>query len=166
MAQQIVNIQDLPMIQDSSVAILLSKWYPEIVESMHEKCKELLLAKGANVTSHRLPGTFEFGFAAQSLALDFDIQAIICLSVVVKGETRHFETIVDATTRQLAQIACDLDIVVINEILPVLDIKHAKARSRNDNYNKGIEAAAAAIEMINWYRGVLLAAEFDDAEFH
>ena len=167
MAQQPVDTKNLPMIHDASVAILLSKWYPECVEPMHEKCRELLLARGAKVKSHLLPGTFEFPFAAQTLAEnDFELEGIICLSVVVKGETRHFETIVDATTRQLSQVSCQNAIIIINEILPVLDIQHALDRSENDQFNKGIEAAAAAIEMIDWYRSVEPPFDIDDVDFH
>ncbi|MXW53784.1 MAG: 6,7-dimethyl-8-ribityllumazine synthase [Gammaproteobacteria bacterium] len=167
MARKTIDVQNLPMIQDASVAILLSKWYPECVEPMHDKCREILLARGARVTSHLLPGTFEFPFAAQTLAEnDFELEGIICLSVVVKGETRHFEAIVDATTRQLSQVSCESAIVIINEILPVLDIQHAMDRSEDDQFNKGIEAAVAAIEMIDWYRNIEQPFEYDNVDFH
>ncbi|MCY3885188.1 MAG: 6,7-dimethyl-8-ribityllumazine synthase [Gammaproteobacteria bacterium] len=167
MAQQTVDLRNLPMIEDASVAILLSKWYPEIVESMHEKCRDLLIARGAFVTSHKLPGTFEFPFAAQTLAeTDIELEGIVCLSVVVKGETRHFEAIVDATTRQLVQISCEQGIVIINEILPVLDKQHAIARSQDDQFNKGIEAAVAAIEMIDWYRHIEPPLNYDAVDLH
>ena len=167
MARQTIDIQKLPMIQDASIAILLSKWYPECVEPMHDKCREILLARGANVTTHILPGTFEFPFAAQTLADgDIDLEGIICLSVVVKGETRHFESIVDATTRQLSWVSCDSSIVIINEILPVFNMEQAFARSENDEFNKGIEAAVAAIEMIDWVRHVEPPLEFDRVDFH
>lgn len=167
MAQQSIDLRNLPMIHDASVAILLSKWYPEIVESMHEKCRDLLIAKGALVTSHKLPGTFEFPFAAQTLAEnDFELEGIVCLSVVVKGDTRHFEAIVDATTRQLAHVSCESAIVIINEILPVLDIQQAIDRSQDDEYNKGIEAAVAAIEMIDWYRNVEPPMDYENVDFH
>ena len=44
---------------------------------------------------------------------------------------------------------------VIVEVLPVFDIKDAHARAGNDEFNKGYEAAAAAIEMIAWRRALL-----------
>jgi len=43
---------------------------------------------------------------------------------------------------------------VVVEVLPVLEIAHARARAADDQYNKGIEAAAAAVEMIHWRRSV------------
>ena len=43
---------------------------------------------------------------------------------------------------------------VIVEILPVLEMAHAESRAADDEFNKGIEAAAAAIEMIAWRRAV------------
>jgi 6,7-dimethyl-8-ribityllumazine synthase len=41
------------------------------------------------------------------------------------------------------------------EILPVFDIQQAIDRTSDDEFNKGIEAAVAAIEMIAWRRGVV-----------
>jgi hypothetical protein len=43
---------------------------------------------------------------------------------------------------------------VVVEVLPVLDIQHAIARAADDEFNKGIEAAAAALEMIAWRRSI------------
>ena len=167
MAQDAVNTTDLPLIPDARVAILLSKWYPDVVRSMHSKCKDLLQQRGATVDTHVLPGTFEFPYAAQVLAdCNMDLEAIICLSVVVKGETRHFEAIVDSCVHGLARVACESNIVVINEVLPVMNIEHAWARAGDDEFNKGLEAAVAAIEMIDWSRNVIPNYDGDSVDFH
>lgn len=167
MAQERVDIRDLPMIPDARVAILRSKWYPDIVGAMHSKCEQLLLKRGAVVETHVLPGTLEFPYAAQVLAEnDFDLEAIICLSVVVKGETKHFEMIVESCVQGLTRVAQNSLIVVINEILPVTDIRHAQARASDDQFNKGIEAAAAAIEMIDWTRRYAPGISDDTVDFH
>ncbi len=166
MAMVPVNTSNLPLVLNARVAILLSKWYPDIVRSMHAKCEQLLIDCGATVESHVLPGTFEFPYAAQLLIdLDTEIEAIICLSAVVKGETYHFEMIVDACAQQLMNLSAMSNVPIINEILPVSDIEQAKARSGDDEYNKGLEAAVAAIELIDWTRKVTSFPD-DTVDFH
>ena len=44
---------------------------------------------------------------------------------------------------------------IIVEILPVFDIDQAERRSADDEFNKVIEAAVAALEMVSWRRQLL-----------
>ena len=137
------------------MAILRSKWYGEIVQSLYDKCAAVLRAKGVSrIESHILPGCFEFPYAAAQLTSralpEFD--AIICLGVVLKGDTYHFEMIVDECVRGLGEVSRSARVPIINEVLPVTDIAQAQARAADDQFNKGIEAAAAAIEIIHWKR--------------
>ena len=142
------------MAAQTRVAILRSKWYPEIVESLHTKCVAVLEAKGVEwIESHTLPGSFEFPYAANELAHSAQKpDAIICLGVVLKGDTYHFEMIVDECVRGLGEVSRAKRVPIINEVLPVTDIAQAESRAADDPFNKGIEAAAAAIEIIHWRR--------------
>ena len=120
MAQNVVDTSNLPQINDARVVVLTSKWYDELVRSLHDRCVGVLNDNGViDVTSHTLPGCLEFPYAANELVRhDPDIDAIVCLGVVLKGDTMHFEMIID----------------------------------EDDELNKGIEAAVAAIEIIAWRR--------------
>ena len=154
--QQAIDLDALePLGQYARVAILRSKWYGEIVQSLYDKCAAVLRAKGVSrIESHILPGCFEFPYAAAQLTSralpEFD--AIICLGVVLKGDTYHFEMIVDECVRGLGEVSRSARVPIINEVLPVTDIAQAQARAADDQFNKGIEAAAAAIEIIHWKR--------------
>ena len=106
---------------------------------------------------HTLPGSLELPLAARDLlAMDTAgaIDAVICFGVIVKGETLHFEMISEECMRGLAGVMHEFRRPVIVEVLPVLDIEHARARAADDEFNKGFEAAAAAVEMIAWRRGI------------
>ena len=83
-----------------------------------------------------------------------DIDAVICFGVIVKGDTLHFEMISEESMRGLGQVMHEFRRPVVVEILPVFDIQQAIDRSSDDEFNKGIEAAVAAIEMIHWRRGI------------
>ena len=140
------------------IAILKSKWYPELVESLATTCADVLTDYGyTRVEQHTLPGSLEIPLAARDvLAQDTarDVDAVICFGVIVKGETLHFEMISNECMRGLGQVMHDFRRPVIVEILPVFDIKEAEERAADDEFNKGIEAAAAAIEMVAWRRSI------------
>ena len=153
--QQAIDIDALPRLTaPTRVVILRSKWYADIIAGLHAKCVEVLTAKGVDeIATHTLPGSFEFPFAANELINAQDRpDAIICLGVVLKGDTYHFEMIVDECVRGLGAVSRAARVPIINEVLPVTDIAQAESRAADDEFNKGIEAAAAAIEIIHWRR--------------
>ena len=153
--QQAIDIDALPRLTGPTrVVILRSKWYADIVAGLHAKCVEVLTAKGVDeIVTHTLPGSFEFPFAANELTQAQDgPDAIICLGVVLKGDTYHFEMIVDECVRGLGAVSRAARVPIINEVLPVTDIAQAESRAGDDEFNKGIEAAAAAVEIIHWRR--------------
>ena len=167
--QQAIDVAALPNVPGAKVVILRSKWYAEIVDSLHAKCAATLAAKRVKkVATHVLPGSFEFPIAAELLMrrvyrhgpsggtglFESPPDAIICLGVVLKGDTYHFEMIVDECVRGLGSVSRKYGVPIINEVLPVTDIAQAEARAADDEFNKGIEAAAAAIEIIHWYRNL------------
>ena len=156
MAQEALDLTKLPQVPDARIAILLSKWYPKQVKSMCAKCVEVLRDCAVKeIDTHTLPGTFEFPYAAGELAvLASPPDAIICFSVVLKGDTMHFEMIIDECVRGLGEVSREHRIPIINEILPVTDIAQADSRSANDDFNKGIEAAVAAVEILHWRAGL------------
>lgn len=159
MAKTVVDLSGLPVIENPGrIAILQSKWYPEIVGSMSSVCQRVLKEAGyQRVEVHTLPGSLELPLAAADLLAGdttLEIDALICFGVIVKGETLHFEMITHECMRGLGSVAVEYRRPVVVEVLPVLDIEHARARAADDEYNKGYEAAAAAIEMIHWRRGI------------
>lgn len=160
MAKTVVDLSHLPAISaPGRIAILQSKWYPEIVGSMASVCARVLGEAGyRRIETHTLPGSLELPLAAADLlATDTaaDLDAVICFGVIVKGETLHFEMITHECMRGLGAASLQYRRPVVVEVLPVLDIEHARARAGDDEFNKGYEAAAAAIEMIHWRRTTL-----------
>jgi 6,7-dimethyl-8-ribityllumazine synthase len=159
MAKTTADLSRLPVIDaPGRIAILQSKWYPEIVENMSTTCRRVLEQAGYHrVEVHTLPGSLELPLAAADLlAADTnrEIDAVICFGVIVKGETLHFEMISSECMRGLGSVSLQYRRPVVVEVLPVLDIEHARARAGDDEFNKGYEAAAAALEMIHWRRGL------------
>jgi 6,7-dimethyl-8-ribityllumazine synthase len=159
MAKVSADVENLPRIENPGrIAILKSKWYPEVVNRLAQTCEQILAATGyQRIEVHTLPGSLELPLAAADLlALDErrEIDAVICFGVILKGETLHFEMITNECMRGLGEVMQRYRRPVVVEVLPVLDIQHAIARAADDEFNKGIEAAAAALEMIAWRRSI------------
>ena len=157
MAQSAIDLSSLPQIDNPGrIEILKSKWYPEYVESMAQACERVLLDNGyTEINQHTLPGSLEIPLAARDLLAEDSngtIDAIVCFGVILKGATLHFEMISYESMRALGQVMEDFRRPVVVEILPVFDIQEAVERSADDEFNKGIEAAVAAIEMVAWRR--------------
>ena len=125
---------------------------------MAQACDGVLRQAGySDIQQHTLPGSLEIPLAARDLLAEDATQridAIICFGVIVKGDTLHFEMISQESVRGLGQVMHEFRRPVLVEILPVFDIQQAIDRCSDDEFNKGIEAAVAAIEMIHWRRGV------------
>ena len=102
-----------------------------------------------------MPGSLEIPLAARDLlardAKD-EIDAILCFGVIVKGDTLHFEMISQESMRGLGTVMHDFLCPIIVEILPVFDVEQARQRCSDNEENKGIEAAVAALEIIHWRR--------------
>ena len=155
-----INFSDLPTIRDpGSIVILKSKWYPDLVNNLSSTCTEVLKTAGyTEIEEHVLPGSLEIPLAARDVLSEDPVQkidAVICFGVIVKGETMHFELISHESMRGLGVVMHEFRRPIIVEILPVYDIDQAERRSADDEFNKGIEAAVAALEMVAWRRQLL-----------
>ena len=155
-----IDLSDLPVIRDpGSIVILKSKWYPDLVNNLSSTCIEVLQTAGyTEIEEHVLPGSLEIPLAARDVLSEDvtqTIDAVICFGVIVKGDTMHFELISEESMRGLGAVMHEFRRPIIVEILPVYNIDQAKKRSADDEFNKGIEAAVAALEMVFWRRQLL-----------
>ncbi|UGT59028.1 6,7-dimethyl-8-ribityllumazine synthase [Nocardia asteroides] len=151
-----IDTSGLPAVTGARVAVVQSKWYREQVDRMADACRATLRAAGAaEPTTHLVPGALEMPLAVTLLLRsDPALDAVICLGAVLKGDTYHFEMVVDACGRGLAEVSREHLTPVINEVLPITDLADLDKRSQPDEFNKGREAAAAAVEFIAWRRAL------------
>ena len=149
MSESAPNSHTFKTVDGGRVAILKSKWHAELVDTMCARCEKILLDHGVDkVDVWEFPGTLEFPLGIQILNDSRSYDAYICLSVVEKGATAHFDMIIHSTTKTLQEISLNLHCPIINEIIAVYDSSDAVARASDDEYNKGIEAAGATLDML------------------
>lgn len=154
MAQEEYDIGSLPKVPGAKVAIIQSKWHRQYSDVLVKKCQATLaVAEVEESEVHLLPGCFELPLAAKKLAdTDRSLEAIIAFGIILKGDTYHFEMVLNECVRGLGRVMLEEDIPIINEILPATNEEQLVARCSDDNFNKGIEAAGAAVEVISWRR--------------
>lgn len=96
-----------------------------------------------------VPGAFEIPLIAKKMAKSGKYDAVICLGAVIRGATAHFEYVSAEVSKGITSVGLDSEIPVIFGVLTVDSIEQAIERAGTKAGNKGSEAAAAAIEMVN-----------------
>jgi 6,7-dimethyl-8-ribityllumazine synthase len=132
------------------VAIVAARFHEAVTRKLVEGALGGLDAHGVNdddIDIAWVPGAFEIPFVARRLAATATYDAVVCLGVVIRGETAHFELVANEAARGVADAARDTGVPVIFEILAVGSLAQAEARAGGAHGNKGWEAAEAALAM-------------------
>lgn len=96
-----------------------------------------------------VPGAFEIPLVARQLAESGRYDAVVCLGVIIRGGTPHFEYVASEVSKGVAKITYDTGVPVIFGIITADTIEQAVERAGTKAGNKGWEAALSAIEMAN-----------------
>jgi 6,7-dimethyl-8-ribityllumazine synthase len=144
------NTQTIPSAAGIRFAIVVSEWNTEITEALYSGAKETLLKFGASehdIVRRDVPGSFELTLGAQLMAERKGFDAIICLGVVIQGETKHFDFICEAVGQGITNLNIKYNLPVIFGILTPNTMQQALDRAGGVHGNKGDEAAITAIKM-------------------
>jgi len=100
-----------------------------------------------DVTVVRVPGAFEIPLGARELASSGQVDAVVCLGAVIRGETPHFDFVAKAATEGVSSVMLELSVPMAFGVLTTNTVEQAVERSGEDKANKGAEAVQTAIEM-------------------
>ncbi|MEA2507573.1 MAG: 6,7-dimethyl-8-ribityllumazine synthase [Actinomycetota bacterium] len=98
-----------------------------------------------------VPGAFELPAAAQRLATSGEVDAIVCLGAVIRGDTAHFDLVAGHAARGIGEVSLRTGIPVTFGVLTTDDAEQAGGRAGGKSGNKGFDAAMAALEMANLF---------------
>ncbi|KAA6343814.1 6 7-dimethyl-8-ribityllumazine synthase [termite gut metagenome] len=150
----IYNANSVPNAKDMIFGIVVSEWNSAITDALLKGAVETLKKHGAkeeNIKIIKVPGSFELIFAANQMANSEEVEAIIVLGCVIKGETPHFDYICMGVTQEIARLNADNDVPVIYGLITANTLEQAQDRCGGTHGNKGVECAVAAIKMINLF---------------
>ncbi len=103
--------------------------------------------KEENISSHEVPGSFELIYGASQLCKRGEVDAVIVIGSVIRGETSHFDYVCEGVTQGIKDLNVKYDIPVIFCVLTDDNEQQSLDRSGGKHGNKGVEAAVAAVMM-------------------
>jgi len=133
-------------------AIVVSRFNNFLTDKLLEGAIDCLKRHGADesqIAVAYVPGAFEIPFITAKLAASKNNDAVICLGAIIRGATPHFDFIAAESAKGIAKIGMDAGKPVIYGIVTTDTIEQAIERAGTKAGNKGWDAAASAIEMIN-----------------
>lgn len=137
------------------IAIVAALYNPRFVDGMLNAALEEFAAAGVESPEvFRVPGSYEIPVVvAQVLARGpARPEAIVCLGVIIQGETAHAHHIGTAITDALMGLQVQFGTPVVHEVLLVQNESQAEARCLDQGTNRGAEAAQTAIDMVTLFR--------------
>lgn len=140
----------IPNAKQLRFGIVVSEWNEEITEGLFSGAESALLDCGAisdNIIRWNVPGSFELTFGCKKMLTTQNVDAVIAIGSVIKGETDHFHFVCSAAAEGIKDLNVAYDVPVIFCVLTDNNLEQAQARSGGEHGNKGTEAAIAAIKM-------------------
>jgi len=141
----------------SKFALVVARFNEFFSEKLLEGAIDCLKRHGADEASIdiiRVPGSFEIPYAASRLAKSKKYDSIICLGVVIRGATPHYEYINSEVAKGIAKISLDNNLPVIFGLVTADNLEQAIERCGTKSGNKGFTAAMTAIEMVNLFKEI------------
>lgn len=135
-----------------TVDVVAAQWHTEVMEGLVGGALRAIEKSGATARVVRVPGAFELPVVAERLARS-GADVIVCLGVVVKGATPHFEYVCDAVTRGLTDVARTHAVPIGFGVLTTDNDEQALERaglptSREDKGAEAVEAALATYAVL------------------
>jgi 6,7-dimethyl-8-ribityllumazine synthase len=138
-------------------AIVVSRFNAFITERLLQGALDGLRRSGArnqDIKIVRVPGSFEIPSAARTLAETKNYDAILCLGCLLRGDTAHYDVIVNEVTRGIGQSAQETGVPHAFGVLTCDTLEQAIDRAGLKMGNKGFETALAAVEMASLKQAV------------
>ena len=139
------------------IAIVASRFNEFITKELIGGGEDTLLRHNVNTDDiylYRVPGAFEIPSVCNKIAESGKYDAVITLGAVIRGSTPHFDYVAAEVSKGVASVSMKYNIPVIFGVLTTDTIEQAVERAGTKAGNKGSDAAMAALEMINLYKGI------------
>lgn len=140
--------------KDRKFAIVVSRFNDFITSKLVDGALDCLLrheVKDEDITLVKVPGAFEIPLAAQKLAESGSYDGVICLGVVIRGATTHYDYVCNEVSKGIAKITLDTGLPVGFGIVTTENIEQAIERAGTKSGNKGYDTAMSVLEMVDLF---------------
>lgn len=157
MASELKNLSifegsEVPNASTMKFGIVWAEWNHTVTHALMKGAETTLLKHGAkaeNINIKTVPGSFELTLGAQYMAELGNVDAVICIGCVIKGDTKHFDFICDAVAKGITNLNLKYNKPFIFGVLTPNTQQQAEDRAGGIHGNKGDEAAITAIKMLD-----------------
>ncbi len=132
--------------------IVVSRFNEFISSKVLDGAMDTLLRQGADEKAVDIvwtPGSFEIPFVAKRMAGTKRYDAIICLGVILRGSTPHFDYVASEAAKGIAKVSLDSNVPCVFGVITADTLEQAIERAGVKEGNKGRQAALVAVEMAN-----------------
>ncbi len=132
------------------VGIVVGRFNSFISQKLLDGALDALYRHGVkpeNITVAWVPGSFEIPLIAKKMARSGQFDAIICLGVIIRGATPHFDFIASEASKGIAQVMLESEVPIAFGVLTTDTVEQAIERAGTKAGNKGFDAALTALEM-------------------
>ncbi len=145
------DMAPVPSGKGMRVGIVASEWNENITKALLNGAKETLISNGVDakdVVVEIVPGSFELIFGCSQMVKKHDVDAVIAIGCVIRGDTPHFDYICQAVSSGISKLNVEENVPVIFGLLTTNSQEQAEERSGGILGNKGDEYAITALKMI------------------
>ncbi|HZS13055.1 MAG TPA: 6,7-dimethyl-8-ribityllumazine synthase [Candidatus Dormibacteraeota bacterium] len=139
------------------LGIVVARFNDFVAQRLLDGAVDTLVRHGADeddLTVVWVPGSFEIPMAAQELATGGRVDAVVCLGVVVRGETPHFDFVAGEAAKGVGAVGLQTRVPVSFGVVTTETMEQAIDRAGGKHGNKGADAALAAVEMVSLLRAL------------
>ena len=136
------------------IGVVASRFNETISRQLVDGARRALTRHGVgegDVSVTWVPGAFEIPSVAKRLASSGEVDAVVAIGVVIRGETPHFDYVAGEAASGITRASLDTGIPIAFGILTADSAEQAAERAGGKLGNKGYEAAVTAIEMANLF---------------
>ena len=147
------DFSSVPDASEMKFGIVVSEWNSQITGSLLNGAVSTLKKHGVkedNILVKTVPGSFELTFGANQMIESTEVDAVIAIGCVIKGDTPHFDYVCMGVTQGITHLNVTGDIPVIYGLITTNTLEQAEDRSGGKLGNKGDECAITAIKMIDF----------------
>lgn len=146
---------DFSAVSGARVLIVEARYYADIADELLRGAQEVLAAAEAEVEVISVPGALEISTAiAIALEEGPEVDAVVALGTVIRGETSHYDIVAGESARALTELGLEYLVPIGNGILTVETAEQAWLRARVSEDNKGGFAARAALALVGVRRQI------------